>query len=177
MNKQRAILAEHLRKNASQAEQLRGYTCPHCGQLGQHFQEKCPIKPFIGIPEVQRKAMQEVAILEAAGPSTFDYNTPPGFISGLELQCILRTRLDVPSFLRCAVCCQLVADAVWCSTCDAVSCSACLAPPDEAWVCPGCRSCCEDNFHVVTAVRDIAAAWLKGMALEVDAKLGLRPPQ
>ena len=169
--KQRNILRDHARSTANPAEQLRGYTCPHCGQLGQHSEDRCPVKPFIGVPEVQRIAMQEAAVLDAMGPAY--HCTPPGFISGAELQCILRGRADVPLYLRCAACTFLCVDAVWCQTCDAISCSECLAPRDEQWQCPRCESVSEDNFHVVTPLRRVADAWLQAMALAVDTKAGL----
>ena len=176
--KQRNVLQEYTRKQVNVADQLKGYTCPHCSQLGQHFQDKCPVKPFIGVPEVKRMAMQEAAILEAAGPESqilqLDAAFPPGFISGAELRCMLRSRLDVPSFLRCSACCQLVVDAVWCQTCDTIACSGCLAPADEPWLCPHCEGTCEDNFHVVAAIRHIADSWMKAMAMEVDTKIGIR---
>jgi len=179
-SKQRNVLQDYARKQVNVADQLKGYTCPHCGQLGQHFQDRCPVKPFIGVPEVKRMAMQEAAILEAAGPTgplggevQTDKSLPPGFISGAELRCMLRSRLDVPSFLRCTACCQLAVDAVWCQTCDTIACSGCLAPGEEPWLCPHCNGISEDNFHVVTAIRRMADGWMKAMAMEVDTKLGL----
>ena len=169
--KQRNILRDHARATANPADQLRGYTCPHCGQLGAHFEDRCPAKPFIGVPEVQRIAMQEAAVLDATGPAY--YCTPPGYISGAELRCMLRARADVPPCLRCSACAHLCVDAVWCATCDAIACSGCLAPPDEAWCCPRCECTAEDNFHVVTAVRQLAEGWLAAMAVAVDTTAGI----
>ena len=169
--KQRNILRDHARSSAVPADQLRGYTCPQCGQLGQHFEDRCPVKAFVGVPEVQRKAMQEAAILDALGPASFA--RPPGYIAGQELQCILRNRTDVPSFLRCSACTHLAENAVWCQTCDAIACSECMAPKDAQWQCPLCESVDEDNFHVVTALRRMADAWLESMTMGVDATAGI----
>ncbi len=169
-NDQPRMAFKTTKKPGQTAEQLRGYTCPQCGQLGQHFEDRCPVKAFVGVPEVQRKAMQEAAIEEAYGPLVDDA-TPPGFISGMELQCILQKRTDVPPYLRCAACCLLATDAVWCQQCDAIMCSTCLAPPDETWVCPVCRTYVEDNFHVVKALREMASAWMRATAMDIDTKM------
>lgn len=178
LSKQRQALRDHVKRTTNPQDTLRGYTCPHCSQLGAHFEDRCPLKPFIGVPEVQRKAMQEAALAEAMGPeragcTTTPRPTPPGFISGTELQCMIRTREDVPPCLRCSVCTLLSTDPVWCQVCDAIACSTCLAPPDEQWVCPYCETANEENFHVVTALRDLCRAWTRAVTLAVDAKVGL----
>jgi hypothetical protein len=181
--KEKNALKDNARKTANPADLLRGYTCPRCMALGQHYEDKCPVRQFVGVPEARRVAIQQQSLLDAMGcelPTPAAESMPatrtvletatvlPGFISGQELQCILRNRPDVPYFLRCLACTQLAQDAVWCRTCDAVACTACLAPPDERWVCPQCQSHSEDNFHIVTSIRHIIDSWIKGMVKIID---------
>jgi hypothetical protein len=48
-----------------------------------------------------------------------------------------------------------------------------MAPKHAQWQCPLCESVDEDNFHVVTPLRNMADAWLQAIAMAVDATAGI----
>jgi hypothetical protein len=150
---------------AAAAPSVRGHTCAVCGEIGNHFEDHCPAKPLVHMPEVLRQQLREEAVVIALGSGHH-----PAYLAASELVPMLRVRPDVPPCLMCMACCRLAEGAVWCRTCDAVCCSACLAPVDEPWLCPQCGSVDEDNFHVVGPVRGAIDAWLRHAAATVDAQ-------
>ena len=159
----RKVLRDH---EASQPVSVKGHSCAVCGALGDHFEDQCPSKALTGMPEVQRQAQKDSAILEAYG----SYECAPTHLSGPEFVHIVRSRMDVPLSLRCYVCTLLMEDAGWCSKCNRASCTLCLAPIDQPWVCSSCSNCDQDAFHVVDALRDLAIWWLETMTAAIDAR-------
>ena len=164
-------------KRPRPAPRLQDYTCPTCGLIGQHFQDACPSRSLVGLPEVFRKREHDKAIAEA----TKTFECPPGYLTGHELLPLIRTRADVPPWLKCVSCAALVDAPVWCEQCDCIACAACMAPPDEQYVCPKCNTRKEKHFHHVGALREIAKAWIHTAVSCIDAKTwlaaGQNPPE
>lgn len=150
------------------AAMLKGHSCAVCGALGEHLEDHCPSRTFVGLPEVLRKQKQ-AETLEAAYGTYGPHEFPPWYIDGAVMVPILRTRPDVPPSLRCYVCASLATAPVWCQICDTLSCSECLAPPDAQWVCNKCGNCKENKFHVVTALRELVQEWVRSVTMLHDA--------
>ena len=149
---------------------VHGHTCKICNVIGEHLEDACPAKSLVHLPRTFRKEVHDQTV--AAVRETFF--TPPNFIAGGELLCLLRERRDVPPSLACACCTKLAQQAVWCAHCDIIACAACLGPASEPYMCCRCHSSAPDNFHAVGALRKLADAWAQAMALCVDRHTVLR---
>ena len=147
-----------------------GHTCKICNAIGEHLEDACPAKTLVHMPRTFRKEVHDQTV--AAVRETF--YTPPNFLPGGELVPLLRARADVPPELRCVACTLLAQDAVWCGCCDVVACAACLGPATEPYMCCVCHGTSPDDFHVVRALRGLATAWQRAMALCADKATFLR---
>ncbi len=149
---------------------VRTHTCAVCNVIGQHFENHCPSKHLVGLPEVKRRTLHEQAEL-----TFYESTCHPALVDADVAIDIIRRRGDVPQSLRCFVCTFLCDKAVWCERCDTIACSLCLAPPDCQWVCAKCMTVDETAFHVVGPLRDMCEHWIKLATVQCDAQTIHRP--
>ena len=152
-----------------------GHTCMVCGTIGVHFEDACPHKEVVGMPESFRTVIHERTVAAVRATHFF----PPEHIEACELLPILRTSKLAPAALCCVSCDMLALEAIWCAKCDAVACATCMGPLtqtyDDAmtarsfWACPRCRCIEIDMFHEVGALRVLAKQWLETSAIAADA--------
>ncbi len=144
-----------------------------CGAIGVHFEDDCPQRAAVGMPESLRATLHDKTVAAVRATHFF----PPEHIKAHELLPILRASKLAPSALCCVSCDELALQAIWCSNCDAVVCEPCLGPvalPAKVaehapvWACPGCRCIDLDMFFVVGALRALAQQWLAASVAIVD---------
>ena len=117
-----------VRKGTPSPRQMRksvaGHTCMTCGAIGAHFEDDCPQRAAVGMPESLRTTLHDKTV--AAVRTTHFF--PPEHVRAHELLPILCASKLAPSALCCVSCDELALKAIWCSNCDATVCETCLGP-------------------------------------------------